>query len=731
MVFIAPFSYALIEHGEMKIFAVSGPDSAMEATLNIEIHPGTGKVLANIDSLVGNTTQESQKYAVNATDLVIGNTKTKYDYIFEIDSGAYSIDGPSAGAAMALLMVSMFKDRNIANDISMTGTISQEGFVGDVGGIYLKARKASEVGIKLFMIPAGNRIQVVTIDGNVQKIDLIDYSYKTWGMKIVEVQNLTDVLGYVSKNIDEINISSVPIVKPEMFTPGKLEYSIALNPMKNITDSFVLVAEDKLATAKDNLNKSTLIKDQSIQENILSITEGAETAINEAKIYSSNNYLYSAANNSFIAIVNVTIVTEILNNPSMLSESSTVLDDKIKTLEEKIKLTENRSSLCSLERLEWCIGARQRLTWAQQKLEVLKAGNTNEALTRVSDYSYAVGWVEISNDFLDVGITESKYKFIESSTFKDEAQQRIIDIENKLMISPPETSNDPDLMRRLSAAKINYEKGWYVTSMYDSATTMGILITKDESVQAFEAVPFQAKFDTINSRLRSIKELNSENHVWSKMYLDHALYFYKSSQYFAATDVAKSKGDMQTSNSIINMAKGILEVEDKVLAYYNNADNSSIEVIVVDTNNVTKIISQEETTGNNDANEKKVYVYEKEKSSSNNTLLYIIVAGLFIIIIVTAIEVERFKRKDSKIFVQKQIAHLDEMLLEGKVSAFTYKEMRNKYLEELKKIKEKENKKDKLKMDLKVKKEHLIIFKDDKDKKKIDDKKRSSLKKGL
>lgn len=723
MIFISPFSYALIEHGSMKIFAVSGPDSAMEATLNIEIHPGTGKVLANIDSLVGNTTQESQKNAVNATDLVIGNTKTKYDYIFEINSGAYSIDGPSAGAAMALLMVSMFKDKNIAEEVSMTGTISQEGYVGDVGGIYQKAKKASEVGIKLFMIPAGNREQVVTIDGNVEKIDLVEYAYDNWGLKVVEVQNLTDVLNYVSKNIDDINISYIPIVKQETYQPDRLDYSIALAPMRNITAKYVINAEENLEIAKANLNQSALIKDKSIQENIFSIIESAETAINEAKIYSANNYLYSAANNSFIAIVNVTIVNEILNNPSILGETSTVLDEKIKELEETITLAEKRSTLCSLEKIEWCIGARQRITWAEQKFNILKEGKTNEALTRVSDYSYAIGWIKIANDFLDVGITDSNYKFVESNSFKADAQKKIIDVENKLILASLEVSNDPDLLRRLDAAKINYEKGWYVTSMYDSVTSMAIIITREENEEILDANVFQIKYDNLINELRSINELNSDNHVWSKMYFDHAVYFYKSYESFLANNETKAKGDMQISNSIINMALGIFEVENKVLAYYNNADYSDIIVVIGDRNDVNLPISQNTIIKN--ADDQKVYVYTNEKTNnSSNLLYYVLVVGLFIIVIVGIVEIERFRRKEKKVFVQKQIAHLDEMLLEGKISSFTYKEMRNKYLEELKKIKEKELKKEKQKVDLKIKREHLLVYKEDKKKQNTKDKKK-------
>jgi len=715
IIIISPFSYALIEHGSMKIFAVSGTDSAMDATLNIEIHPGTGQILANIDSLVGNATQESQKNAVNATDKVIGDTKTKYDYVFNIQSGAYSIDGPSAGAAMALLMVSMFKDKNIATDVSMTGTITQDGYVGDVGGIYQKSKKASEVGIKLFMIPQGNREQVVNINGEVQKIDLIDYAYKNWNMKIVEVHTLSDVLGYVSRDISSIDINALPPKDTTTFIPDSIEYSNALNPMRDLVDKYIKDSEAKLKEAKDNLNNSDLIKDPGIQENILLVMEGADEAIKNAKIYSEKNYLYSAANNSFVAIANITIVNEIISNPSILSDSSTVFDDRLKTLDDKIKLTENRSSLCSLDKIEWCIGAKQRLTWAKDKLNSLKTDTATDPLTKISDYSYAISWVEISNDFLDIGITDSKYKFVESSKFKEEAQQRIIDVENKIVLSNTEISKDEDLKKRLNSAKINYQRGWYVTSMYDSTTAMAVLISKEDADNTlFNNSAFQTKYNKLITDLRSAKELNSEDHVWSKMYLDHAIYFYKSYENNLVTNPEQAGSDIQTSNSITNIALSLLEVEDEVIAYYNSAD---IEVVVVDTNtDISGTVNTNPDSTN--PNNQPIYVYSKDKDTRSNTLLYVIAGGLFLIIVAVVIEVERLRKRNSKEFVQKQIANLDELLLEGKISAFTYKEMRAKHLEELRLIKEKEFKSQNKKVEMKLKKEHFEVPKESKEQKK-------------
>ena len=55
-------------------------------------------------------------------------------------------------------------------------------------------------------------------------------------------------------------------------------------------------------------------------------------------------------------------------------------------------------------------------------------------------------------------------------------------------------------------------------------------------------------------------------------------------------------------------------------------------------------------------------------------------------IISLVIYVERNSNK--KIKIQKKLAELDEKLIEGKISAFTYKELRAEYIRELKHLKD-------------------------------------------
>ena len=66
-------------------------------------------------------------------------------------------DGPSAGVAMFMALVSLMSDRTVRNDTAMTGEISLRGLVLPVGGIKEKVVAAHRAGIKRVMLPARNR----------------------------------------------------------------------------------------------------------------------------------------------------------------------------------------------------------------------------------------------------------------------------------------------------------------------------------------------------------------------------------------------------------------------------------------------------------------------------------------------------------------------------------------------------------------------------------------------
>ncbi len=81
----------------------------------------------------------------------------KTDIHIHVPAGATPKDGPSAGVAMFMALVSLMTDRTIRSDTAMTGEISLRGLVLPVGGIKEKVIAAHRAGIKRVMLPARNR----------------------------------------------------------------------------------------------------------------------------------------------------------------------------------------------------------------------------------------------------------------------------------------------------------------------------------------------------------------------------------------------------------------------------------------------------------------------------------------------------------------------------------------------------------------------------------------------
>jgi ATP-dependent Lon protease len=81
----------------------------------------------------------------------------KSDIHIHVPAGATPKDGPSAGVAMFMALVSLVTERTIRSDTAMTGEISLRGLVLPVGGIKEKVIAAAAAGIKRVMLPARNR----------------------------------------------------------------------------------------------------------------------------------------------------------------------------------------------------------------------------------------------------------------------------------------------------------------------------------------------------------------------------------------------------------------------------------------------------------------------------------------------------------------------------------------------------------------------------------------------
>ncbi len=81
----------------------------------------------------------------------------KSDIHIHVPAGAIPKDGPSAGAAMFIALVSLLTEKTVRQDIAMTGEISLRGLLLPVGGIKEKAIAAARAGVATVLLPARNK----------------------------------------------------------------------------------------------------------------------------------------------------------------------------------------------------------------------------------------------------------------------------------------------------------------------------------------------------------------------------------------------------------------------------------------------------------------------------------------------------------------------------------------------------------------------------------------------
>ncbi len=180
-------------------------------TLQIEsvMLPGKGRMQTT--GKLGDVMKES----IDAARSYVRSKATLYGIkppIFEqkdihvhVPEGATPKDGPSAGVAMAVSIISVLTGIPVRRDVAMTGEITLRGRVLPIGGLKEKLLAALRSGLTTVIIPSENEKDLAEIPENVKS-----------GLKIVPVSNVEEVLKIALVRLPE------PILweEPELVAPA-------------------------------------------------------------------------------------------------------------------------------------------------------------------------------------------------------------------------------------------------------------------------------------------------------------------------------------------------------------------------------------------------------------------------------------------------------------------------------------------------------------------------------
>jgi ATP-dependent Lon protease len=142
-----------------------------------------GKGSIRFNETAGSMAKDSLFNAQTVVRKISGVDLRDFDLHVNVIGGG-NIDGPSAGAAICLAIISAIQQRPIRQDVAITGEISLNGHVKPVGGIPEKIYGARQAGMKTVLIPKGNAQEINT---------------KQSCLKVIQVETIEEVLSIACK----------------------------------------------------------------------------------------------------------------------------------------------------------------------------------------------------------------------------------------------------------------------------------------------------------------------------------------------------------------------------------------------------------------------------------------------------------------------------------------------------------------------------------------------------
>ncbi len=128
--------------------------------IEVLLIPGAGnaKQTGNLGAVMKESCETAMTYArAHASELGIpSDFAARHDAHIHVPSGAVPKDGPSAGVAITVALVSAMAGRAARKEVAMTGEISLRGHVLPIGGLKEKVLAAHRVGATEVILPAEN-----------------------------------------------------------------------------------------------------------------------------------------------------------------------------------------------------------------------------------------------------------------------------------------------------------------------------------------------------------------------------------------------------------------------------------------------------------------------------------------------------------------------------------------------------------------------------------------------
>ncbi len=376
-VFLIVPSFASAGSARITLVAISGDGEGILSNLEVEVVPGRGRILLTAEPLTGVNTQNSERVAAEIASKITKTSLEDKDVIFAIHSGATIVDGPSAGAAMTVATISAITGNAFRNDTVLTGTIEEDGTIGQVGGILKKAKAVTDAGAKQFLIPKGQRVQNEYVKKTESpapgiyvetlqpvSIDVVDYAKSKWDMNVREIGSINDVVSIMFAK--DVMGAITELALPEINGTAALELPNQTASKEEEKVKYVAQQEIKRALAAVSESNSS---------------EGRKLLMDGQELF-GKGYFYSAANSAFLGAV-----ISKSQNGSSAAELKRGLEGMLAKARSRLVAENSTDVYYSDESIYSIASAQQRYLWAESALS--GGGADGNSLAAAGEWLYA------------------------------------------------------------------------------------------------------------------------------------------------------------------------------------------------------------------------------------------------------------------------------------------------------------------------------------------------------
>ncbi len=257
--------------------------------ISVNVSTGNGTVGFSEPANVADSTLASAYTAAEYAAQYAGVNFSRYDFTYAIMDNGANVSGPSAGAAMSIIAIAAIEHVHLRNDFTITGTVSSDGSIGEIGGVVDKVGAAAGDKLRFVLVPYA---------GSAMESSLYLIAQDEYNIPVVQVRSVAQALAYATN-------SSFTGIGNETKVELVGNYSMASLPAANVSCSngcsigpFGNLTRYTISEAQGSIG---VLAASPLFSGVVSQLRSAE---GQSMSLFTRGYYYTAADISFINLIN-------------------------------------------------------------------------------------------------------------------------------------------------------------------------------------------------------------------------------------------------------------------------------------------------------------------------------------------------------------------------------------------------------------------------------------------